>query len=113
MDKSVALVEKDLSEVSELEKIVKNEDAVVSEKTKQADIIRQVKMCQLCELSCSPGLPGGAGRGDGHRGSCPGGPGQSHPARLWRSESNQATNSIHKAVHGGNLRAQVRQTKVW
>ena len=109
MDKSVALVEKDLSEVSELEKIVKNEDAVVSEKTKQADIIRQVKTWQLCKLMCVAGLPGGTGRGDSHCGSCPGRPGQPHPARLWRSQSNQAANAIYKTDHGGNLRAQVRQ----
>ena len=50
VDKSVTLVEKDLSEVSELEKIVKNEDAVVSEKSKQADIIRQDCQEELAEV---------------------------------------------------------------
>ena len=35
VDKFVALVEKDANEVSELEKIVKNEDAIVTEKNKQ------------------------------------------------------------------------------
>ena len=50
VDKSVSLVEKDLSEVSELEKIVKNEDAVVSEKSKQADIIRQDCQEELAEV---------------------------------------------------------------
>ena len=51
VDKSVALVEKDLNEVSELEKIVKNEDAVVSDKTKQADIIRQDCQEELAEVA--------------------------------------------------------------
>ena len=51
VDKSVALVEKDLNEVSELEKIVKNEDAVVSEKTKQADTIRQELQEELAEVT--------------------------------------------------------------
>ena len=51
VDKSVALVEKDLSEVSELEKIVKNEDAVVSEKTKQADTLRQELQEELAEVT--------------------------------------------------------------
>ena len=51
VDKSVALVEKDLSEVSELEKNVKNEDAVVSDKTKQADIIRQDCQEELAEVT--------------------------------------------------------------
>ena len=51
VDKSVALVEKDLNEVSELEKIVKNEDAVVSEKTKQADTLRQELQEELAEVT--------------------------------------------------------------
>ena len=51
VDKSVTLVEKDLSEVSELEKIVKNEDGVVSEKSKQADIIRQDCQEELAEVT--------------------------------------------------------------
>jgi dynein heavy chain len=50
VDKSVALVEKDLNEVSELEKIVKNEDAVVTEKTKQANTIRQDCQEDLAEV---------------------------------------------------------------
>ena len=50
VDKSVALVEKDLNEVSELEKIVKNEDAVVTEKTKQANSIRQDCQEDLAEV---------------------------------------------------------------
>ena len=41
VDKCVALVDKDLNEVSELEKIVKNEDAIVSEKSKQVNAIIQ------------------------------------------------------------------------
>lgn len=51
VDKSVALVEKDLNEVSELEKIVKNEDSVVSEKTKQADALRQELQDDLAEVT--------------------------------------------------------------
>lgn len=50
VDKSVALVEKDLNEVSELEKVVKNEDTVVTEKTKQANSIRQDCQEELSEV---------------------------------------------------------------
>ena len=50
VDKCVALVEKDQNEVSELEKIVKNVDSLVSDKTKQVKTIIQECEDDLQEL---------------------------------------------------------------
>ena len=51
VDKCVALVEKDQNEVSELEKIVKNEDSIVTEKTKQVHTLMQECDDDLAEVS--------------------------------------------------------------
>ena len=51
VDKCVALVEKDQNEVSELEKIVKNEDTIVTDKTKQAHTLMQECDDDLAEVT--------------------------------------------------------------
>ena len=51
VDKCVALVEKDQNEVSELEKIVKNEDGIVTEKNRQVTTILQECQDDLAEVT--------------------------------------------------------------
>ena len=51
VDKCVALVEKDQNEVSELEKIVKNEDGIVTEKNRQVSSILQECDDDLAEVT--------------------------------------------------------------